>query len=84
MPAVMRRLMRHSSVATTMGNYVDLDSAEVADQLWASYGNDPAEGNISGNTHPERAKNTEGATAQVLAETPDSQDVRAIPSQWTG
>lgn len=42
MPAVLRRLMRHSSIATTMGYYVDLDSAEVAGpvvgQLWQHSG----------------------------------------------
>ena len=38
MPAVLRRLMRHSSIQTTMAYYVDLDSAEVADQLWAGWG----------------------------------------------
>jgi integrase len=55
MPAVLKRLMRHSAIQTTMGYYVDLDAAEVADQLWASYGNTPAAGNTLGNTEPGEA-----------------------------
>jgi integrase len=56
MSAVLKRLMRHSSIATTMGYYVDLDAAEVADQLWANYGNTPAAGNTLGNTDQKNAK----------------------------
>jgi integrase len=33
-PAVVQRLMRHANIATTMGYYVALDSADVADELW--------------------------------------------------
>ena len=44
MPAVLRRLMRHAAIQTTMSYYVDLDAADVADQLWADFGN------TSGNT----------------------------------
>ncbi len=59
MPAVLRRLMRHSSIQTTMAYYVDLDSAEVADQLWAGWGatesNTEAQGNTLGNTNPNGA-----------------------------
>jgi len=61
MPAVLKRLMRHSSITTTMGYYVDLDAAEVADQLWASYGNTPAAGNTLGNSTQETATPTDGA-----------------------
>jgi hypothetical protein len=53
MPAVLKRLMRHSAIQTTMSYYVDLDAAEVADQLWADFGNSPAAGNICGNTYQE-------------------------------
>lgn len=53
MPAVLKRLMRHASIETTMGYYVDLDSADVADQLWAAYGEE--QGNILGNIRPDRA-----------------------------
>ena len=59
MPAVLKRLMRHSTVQTTMGYYVDLDAADVADQLWAGYGatanNTPPTGNTLGNTRPQEA-----------------------------
>lgn len=59
MPAVLKRLMRHSSIATTMGYYVDLDADEMASDLWAKYGtatgNTPAVGNTNGNTRPKEA-----------------------------
>ncbi len=71
MPAVLRRLMRHSSIGTTMGYYVDLDSADVADQLWASYGNTPAAGNTLGNTRPDEGENEESPTIAT--------DCRALP-----
>ena len=32
--AVLQKLMRHASIATTMGYYVDLDAAELAEHLW--------------------------------------------------
>ena len=38
MPAVLKRLMRHASIETTMSYYVALDSADVADGLWAKWG----------------------------------------------
>lgn len=56
MPAVLRRLMRHSTVQTTMTYYVEIDAADVADELWAKFGNTTAEGNISGNIAPKAAK----------------------------
>jgi hypothetical protein len=57
-------LMRHASISTTMGYYVDLDAGEVADQLWADYGNTPATGNTLGNIGPERVRN-EGSPTVV-------------------
>ena len=57
MPAVLKRLMRHSTIQTTMSYYVDLDSADVADQLWASWGNTPTEGNNPGNIRPKKRQN---------------------------
>ncbi len=33
---VLMRLMRHESIATTMGYYVDLDCDEIAEELWQS------------------------------------------------
>jgi integrase len=61
MPAVLKRLMRHAAIQTTMGYYVELDAAEVADQLWATYGNTPATGNTLGNSTQETATPTEAA-----------------------
>ena len=37
MPALLKKLMRHSSIETTMPYYVDLDAGEIAEQLWASH-----------------------------------------------
>ena len=65
MPAVLKRLMRHSSITTTMGYYVDLDAAEVADQLWKGWGQ---EGNNPGNTAQETATPT--AVAGVTTSNP--------------
>lgn len=31
----LQAIMRHKSIATTMGYYVDLDQDEVADIIWA-------------------------------------------------
>jgi integrase len=35
--SVLKRLMRHASIATTEGYYVNLDASDVADELWARY-----------------------------------------------
>lgn len=80
MPAVLRRLMRHSSIATTMGYYVDLDSDDVADQLWAGWGNTPAQGNILGNIDQNEAKKPETAPAEESTETVAHTDVKANPT----
>lgn len=37
MPAVLQRLMRHESIETTMGYYVDLDANELAEDLYRAY-----------------------------------------------
>ena len=37
-PAILQKLMRHASIQTTMGYYVDLDVDEMADDLWANHG----------------------------------------------
>jgi hypothetical protein len=69
MPAVLRRLMRHANVQTTMQYYVDLDVDEMADDLWANYpataGGNPPSGNISGNIGPE----TDTGLAEKIAVT---------------
>jgi integrase len=80
MPAVLRRLMRHSSIGTTMAYYVDLDSADVADQLWKGWGNATAEGNIPGNIGPNVAKKSEEATGDESTEALCNVSVTAINS----
>jgi len=36
-PAVLKRLMRHADIETTMRYYVDLDADDIAAELWQSY-----------------------------------------------
>jgi hypothetical protein len=59
MPAVLQRLMRHSAIQTTMGFYVELNAADVAEELWAKFGaskgNSPAQGSTLGNSDPKNA-----------------------------
>jgi integrase len=61
MPAVLKRLMRHADISTTMGYYVDMDADEMAVDLWAKFGTDtgnaPAAGNTLGNSDPKEAGN---------------------------
>ncbi len=53
MPCVVQRLMRHASIETTMGYYVDLNVDDMADELWANHpakaGTKPGKSNTSGN-----------------------------------
>ncbi len=62
-PAILQKLMRHASIQTTMGYYIDLDVDEMADELWANHGpatgKSPAAGNTFGNNGPVSAKNAE-------------------------
>jgi integrase len=51
MPAVLRRLMRHKDIDTTLKYYVDQDAEDIAADLWAAY----RKGNNSGNTTQEKA-----------------------------
>ena len=44
MPTVLRELMRHASINTTMAFYVGQNAEATADALWST------EGNNSGNT----------------------------------
>ena len=37
MPAVLQKLMRHESIETSMGFYVDLDTDELAEDLYLSH-----------------------------------------------
>jgi integrase len=65
-PAILQRLMRHASIQTTMGFYVDLGVDEMADELWARYpaDNTPKPGNTFGNNRPE-ATNAEASPKDV-------------------
>jgi len=62
-PAILQKLMRHASIATTMGYYVDLDTDEMAEELWANHRPEDSQtvvpGNTFGNNGPESAKNGE-------------------------
>ena len=51
MPAVLRRLMRHKKIDTTLKYYVDQDVEDIATDLWAAY----RKGNNPGNTASEKA-----------------------------
>ena len=50
MPAVLQRLMRHKAYQTTMEYYVDLDTDELAEDLWKAHGPQEGVGNILGNS----------------------------------
>ena len=41
-PSVLKRLMRHASIATTEAYYVHLNASDVADELWERFGVPPA------------------------------------------
>jgi len=58
-PSVLKRLMRHASIATTEGYYVHLQAGDVAAELWGKWGTEAGQSNISGN---------------IVAESADSQD----------
>lgn len=51
MPAVLKRLMRHRNINTTLLYYVDADAAQIADELWQQFRN----GNTCGNKPSESA-----------------------------
>ena len=63
MQAVLRRLMRHASIGTTMAYYVDLDAADVARELEAQFGEKKADtaapSNTCGNSGPEAGQGAE-------------------------
>lgn len=53
MPAVLREMMRHASIETTMKYYVGLNAEATADEIWAAFSNKTA--NTAGNaTEPSR------------------------------
>jgi len=73
-PAVLQRLMRHANIATTMAYYVALDSADVADELWAKF--TPAEPyNNAYNSCPRQAPETEKAPVNESTEAVVSKEV---------
>jgi integrase len=43
MPAVLQKLMRHESIETSMGYYVDLDTDELAEDLYRASAKEPQE-----------------------------------------
>ena len=43
-PIVLRKLMRHSSIETTLRHYVDQDADELAEGLWKEYDSDAGSG----------------------------------------
>ena len=43
MPAVLKMLMRHASIDTTMKYYVNIDSDHIAVELWVKFGKDKTE-----------------------------------------
>lgn len=50
MPPVLKLLMRHASIATTMKYYVDIDAAEAAEALYEAISKDAGRGAKSGAT----------------------------------
>jgi hypothetical protein len=75
-PATLQRLMRHASIQTTMGYYVDLDVDEMADELWATHkpGDTTILGNNSGNIAPDGAENETREPAEESTESLGSKE----------
>ena len=59
MPAILRKLMRHANVQTTMQFYVDLDVDEMADDLWTKHPADTARSTTLPVTFPQPAETKE-------------------------
>lgn len=60
MPTVLREMMRHSSLQTTMAYYVGADATETAKALWATVEKSPR-GNNSGNSGQESGQEENAA-----------------------
>jgi hypothetical protein len=58
-PSVLRELMRHEDISTTMKYYVGQNAEATADALWA------AAGNTGGNTPPAHKKRDAKSTANL-------------------
>ena len=71
--------MRHANIATTMGYYVALDSADVADELWAKFGTAEGENRPTYNTPynktPGQPPETETAPAESSTEAVGTKEV---------
>jgi integrase len=61
MPAVLRRLMRHASVQTTLLYYVDQEADDVAEDVWKAY--QDAKSNTSGNSRPKTPSRKPGESS---------------------
>jgi integrase len=77
--AVLRQLMRHASIDTTMAYYVSIGADEVADELWGKFGviegqNGPAYNNPY-NNRPTTAKKAETAPAESSTEAVEAKEV---------
>lgn len=66
-PAVLKQLMRHKSIDTTMKYYVDLDADDVADALWSKHAPINKSFNTAPSEAPEGEKPACGASSQSLA-----------------
>jgi integrase len=70
--AVLRQLMRHASIDTTMAYYVSIGADEVADELWGKFkaveGEKPATYNNPYNKAPGQSPETETAPADESTE----------------
>jgi integrase len=66
MPAVLKSLMRHSEIGTTMKYYVTMDADSVAVEVW---GRDWDLDNNQGNNHPKQPPITETVPADDSTET---------------
>ena len=58
MPPVLRRLARHASVQTTLSYYVDLDAADLAEDLWTKHPTTPDNTVEAGNTFGNNGQET--------------------------
>jgi integrase len=50
-PSILKRLMRHASIATTEAYYINLNASDVADELWSKYGEQTTDSKPVCNNH---------------------------------
>jgi hypothetical protein len=70
MPTVLRELMRHIDISTTMKYYVGQNAESTADAVWAAQGN--SSGNTNRPTTPENAKTSGDDRNRTSAIFPDA------------